>query len=53
MCQKDFVKKIETGILCSVTVFFENPTVSEIKKYRRAGQATYYTMVHAHCMLDT
>jgi hypothetical protein len=42
-------------ILCSVTLFFRNRAVykKNVEKYCTAGQATDYSMVHAHCMLDT
>jgi hypothetical protein len=50
----EFVEKIKTHDLCSVTFFFEILFVYGImrKKICRAGQATVENMAHAHYMLD-
>jgi len=51
----NFVEKIKTDILCSVTFFFRKSCVlwHNVGKYCKAGQATDDNMAHAHWMLDT
>ena len=53
-CYKD-VEKINTHILCSMTLFFRNSyrLWDNVEKYCRARQATDGNIAHAHCMLDT
>jgi hypothetical protein len=55
MFQTEVVEKIKTHTVCSVNLFFSKivPFLDIVEKYCRAGQATDYSMVHAHCMLDT
>ena len=55
MLQTEFVQKIKTHILCSVTHVFRKPyrLRDKVEKYCAAGQATDYNMTHAHCMLNT
>jgi len=50
-----FVEKIKTHILCSITFFFRASCRlwDNVEKYFRAGQATDGNMVHAHGMVDT
>ena len=53
--RKQFVKKIKTCILFSVTLFSKNLAIDEItwETIVRAKQVTDDSMKHAHCMLDT
>ena len=34
-------------------LFFHNPTVCDVEKFCRTGQAAEHNMVHARCMLGT
>ena len=52
----EFVEKIQTLILRSVTFFFPRKSCrfwDDEKKYCGAGQATNDIMAHAHFMMDT
>jgi hypothetical protein len=53
MFHTNFVEKIRTHILCSVTFFLHKlcRLWDHAEKYRRARQATDDNMAHAHCML--
>jgi len=50
----EFVEKIKTHILCSVTFFFRKSyrLWDKVEKYCRVGQATDDNIAHAHCMPD-
>ena len=55
MYQTEFVEKIKTHILCSITFFFRKSCRlwDNVEKYCRAGQSTDGNMAHAHCVLHT
>jgi len=54
MFQAKVLKKIETHILCSIYIFFENLAIFYIMwKFFRAEQATDDSMAQALCMVDT
>jgi hypothetical protein len=48
----NFVQKIKTDILCSVTFILIVPFLDNEEKCCRAGQATDGNKARAHCMLD-
>jgi hypothetical protein len=55
MFQMKVVEKIETRILCSVTLslFKKSCRLSDnVQKYYTAGQVTDDDTAHAHCMLE-
>ena len=53
MFQTKVVEKIKTHILFLITCFRKSYRLwDNVKKHRRAGQATDDSMAHAHCMLD-
>jgi hypothetical protein len=50
----EIVKKLETHILCSITLFLKPCRLwKKVEKFCRAEQPTDDNMSHAHCMLDT
>jgi len=53
MLQTNFVQKIKTHILCSVTSFRKPCRYSDnVEKYNGDAEATDDNMAHAQCMLD-
>jgi len=54
MLQTKTVEKIETHILCSITLFRKLcRSRANVGKYCTTGQARDDNMAHAHSMLDT
>jgi len=53
MFQAKAVEKIKTHIIYLVFFFLRKscPSLSQLEKYCRAGQATDGNMAHAHCLL--
>jgi len=48
-----FEEKNKTHILCSFTLFCSScPSLNNVEKHFRAGQARDDNVAHAHCMLD-